>query len=78
MVMMALDSVLELDSDLQEYIECASSLLHDIVPLKMRTVSLPFWGIDYSNTSPVNLGIRALIEVSELKRVKCWKHQVLS
>ena len=67
---MALDRVLELDSDLQEYIECAAiATVADIVPLKSENRIIASLGIDYLNTSPVNLGIRALIEVSELKRV---------
>ena len=69
-MVMALDSVLELDSDLQEYIECAAiATVADIVPLKSENRIIASLGIDYLNTSPVNLGIRALIEVSELKRV---------
>lgn len=69
-MVMALDRVLELDSDLQEYIECAAiATVADIVPLKSENRIIASLGIDYLNTSPVNLGIRALIEVSELKRV---------
>ena len=69
-IVMALDSVLGLDTDLQEYIECAAiATVADIVPLKSENRIIASLGIDYLNTSPVNLGIRALIEVSELKRV---------
>lgn len=69
-IVMALDSALGLDSDLQEYIECAAvATVADIVPLVSENRIITALGIDYLNNNPMNFGIRALIEVSELKKI---------
>ncbi|MEG0379811.1 MAG: DHHA1 domain-containing protein, partial [Eubacterium sp.] len=54
----------------QEYIECAAiATVADIVPLVSENRIIAALGIDYLNNNPMNLGIRSLIEVSELKKI---------
>lgn len=66
----ALDNTLGLHTDLEPFIECAAiATVADIVPLKSENRIITALGIASLNASPLNRGLRALIEVSELKRV---------
>lgn len=59
--------------DYQEFIECvALATVADLVPLQDENRCFVTLGLDYLNHNPKNLGIRALIEVSELTELKAW------
>lgn len=69
----ALSTKLKIDLDHQESIECvALATVADLVPLQEENRCLVAMGLNYLNTSPRNLGIRALIDVSELTQLKAW------
>lgn len=66
----ALDATLGKATDLQIYLECvAIATVADIVPLKSENRILASLGINALNTSPKSRGLKALIEVSDLKQV---------
>ncbi|MEG0074503.1 MAG: single-stranded-DNA-specific exonuclease RecJ [Eubacterium sp.] len=65
-----LDMALNHDTDMQEYIEMAAmATVADIVPLKSENRIIASLGIESLNHYPINKGISALINVSELKQV---------
>ncbi|MDO4289111.1 MAG: single-stranded-DNA-specific exonuclease RecJ [Eubacterium sp.] len=69
-IVQALDMALGLDSDLEEYIECAAvATVADIVPLVDENRIITFYGLESMNSGALNRGVRALIEVSELTEV---------
>ena len=69
-IVQALDQALGLNSDLDEYIECAAvATVADIVPLVDENRIIVYWGLQTMNDNPLNRGVRALIAVSELDQV---------
>ena len=69
-IVQALDMALGLDSDLQEYVECAAvATVADIVPLVDENRIITFYGLESMNSGALNRGVRALVEVSELQEV---------
>ncbi|MEG0378770.1 MAG: single-stranded-DNA-specific exonuclease RecJ, partial [Eubacterium sp.] len=66
----ALDIALDKETDMQEFIECAAmATIADIVPLKSENRIIASLGIASLDADPVNKGIQALIEVSDVKKV---------
>jgi single-stranded-DNA-specific exonuclease len=60
----ALISEMGLNKNIDEFIECVSlATVADIVTLK---------DLEYLNNQPKNLGLKKLIEVSELNQIKAW------
>ncbi|WKY46385.1 single-stranded-DNA-specific exonuclease RecJ [Eubacteriaceae bacterium ES3] len=71
----ALVSALNIDVDLQEYIECVSvATVSDLVPLKDENRLLVKEGLKFLNQDPKNMGLRKLIEISELEEIKAWHY----
>ena len=69
----ALAEKLKVNIDLQDSIECvALATVADLVPLQDENRCLVALGLNYLNSCPQNPGIRALMEVSELKDLKAW------
>lgn len=69
----ALDLKLDLKTNLRESIECvALATVADLVPLKNENRALVSLGLDYLNSEPINKGIKALMEVSDLSKLKAW------
>ena len=69
----ALITKLELSVDLQETIECvALATVADLVPLRDENRTLVSLGLEYLNHAPMNLGIQALMKVSDIKELKAW------
>lgn len=69
----ALSQRLQVEMDIQNAIECvALATVADLVSLQDENRSLVSIGINYLNTNPSNLGIRALMAVSDLTEVKAW------
>lgn len=66
----ALDAAFGTEEDLTEYIQIASvATVADLVPLREENRLIASLGINSMNDSPVNPGLAALIEVSELEEV---------
>jgi single-stranded-DNA-specific exonuclease len=69
----ALGERLPVEIDRQDCLECvALATVADLVPLQDENRCLVSLGLNYLNSSPRNPGIRALMEVSELKTLKAW------
>ncbi len=69
----AISQRLQVEMDIQNAIECvALATVADLVSLQDENRSLVSIGLNYLNTNPSNLGIRALMTVSELTVLKAW------
>ncbi|AFA48955.1 single-stranded-DNA-specific exonuclease RecJ [Acetobacterium woodii] len=69
----ALSQRLQVEMDIQNAIECvALATVADLVSLQDENRSLVSIGLNYLNTNPSNLGIRALMTVSDLTELKAW------
>ncbi|WKY43010.1 single-stranded-DNA-specific exonuclease RecJ [Eubacteriaceae bacterium ES2] len=69
----ALISELGLQENIDEFFECVSlATVADIVTLKDENRLIVKKGLEYLNTQPRNLGLKKLIEVSELEQIKAW------
>ncbi len=69
----ALSLKLDLNDNLQEYIECVSiATVADLVPLTGENRTLTHLGLQHLNKDPQNLGLKQLIAVSELEDIKAW------
>lgn len=72
-LLQALSSRMRVAFDIQNAVECvALATVADLVPLQDENRILVSLGLEYLNENPVNPGIRALIEVSELIQIKAW------
>lgn len=66
----ALDTAFGADSDLTEYLQlAAAATVADLVPLRDENRVIASVGIDSMNEFPVNPGLAALIEVSQIETV---------
>ncbi len=64
---------LKVKLEMQPYIELvALATVADLVPLVNENRTLVYLGLSYLNKEPKNLGIKGLIEVSQLDTIKAW------